>query len=77
MKSNCVCWAYALKARRAAKGKSGEVYWRMSRWGFFPHSLYGETINGRLRMVSYKPVAPKHKPLPPLIFNGRPMWGDS
>ena len=76
MRSNCILFAYLLRARRRAKGKSGDVYWRWSRWGPFCHALYGETINGRLRIVSYKPVAPKHKPVPPLMFRGASKWGD-
>lgn len=76
MRSNCILWAYAMRARRRAKGKQGDVYWRVSRWGFFPHALYGETINGRLRMVSYKPLKPRHKILPPPVFQGSSKWGD-
>ena len=76
MKTNCIVWAYLLKARRKAKGKRGAVYWRISRWGPFPHALYGETINGRFRLVSYKPIHPRHKPIPPLAFSGKSTWGD-
>ncbi len=76
MRSNCILWAYALRRRRRAKGKQGEVYWRISRWGCFPHALYGETVNGRLRLVSYKPLQPRHKILPPPVFRGASRWGD-
>lgn len=74
--TNCIVWAHALKRRRKAKGKSGDVYWRWSRWGPFCHALYGETINGRLRMVSYKPTDPKKRLIPPPIFRGASRWGD-
>ena len=76
MRSNCILWAYALRRRRRTKGKRGRIYWRMSMWGPFPHALYGETINGKLRVVSYKPINPRHKALPPPVFAGKVEWGD-
>lgn len=74
--SNCVIWAYAMWLRRRANGFKGRVYWRRSDWGWFPHCLYGETINGKLRMVSYKPMSPTMRLLPPPLFRGRVCWGD-
>lgn len=76
MRSNCIIWAFAMRRRRRAKGRAGDIYWRWSRWGPFPHALYGETINGRLRLVSYKPIAPREKLLPPPVFTGHSTWGD-
>lgn len=86
MRTNCVFWAYALRRRRRAKGKRGDVYWRGTRWRpswwpswlppTFPHALYGETINGRLRLVSYKPTHPKPRLCPPPVFTGTSRWGD-
>lgn len=72
MLTNCILWAYGAKRKRG----SGDVYWRVSRWGWFPHCLYGDTFNGRLRLVSYKPDNPRKRLLPPLLFKGRVRWGD-
>lgn len=56
---------------------------RWSDWGWFPHVLYGREVKAtpeepavRVRVVSYKPVAPKKRRLPPLRFEGRVKWGD-
>lgn len=50
---------------------------RRSRFGPFPHLLYAERRqDGRLRVVSYIPLHPKHKPIPPAVFWGQSKWGD-
>ncbi|HON29440.1 MAG TPA: hypothetical protein PLN11_00155 [Ottowia sp.] len=42
-----------------------------------PHIVYTElTRSGRVRMVSYVPVEPVRRILPPVIFRGRVRWGD-
>ena len=77
MRSNCLIWAIALHRRRGRKGREGYLVIRRSRWGPFPHVLYGERRrDGSVRLVSYKPAAPKTKPVPPLLFEGRSKWGD-
>ena len=77
MRSNCLVWAIALHRRRTRKGREGYLLLRWSRWGPFPHALYGERRrNGTVRIVSYKPTAAHAKPLPPLCFAGRSRWGD-
>ena len=76
MATNCILWAYALQRRRRAKGKVCTVYWRRSLWGFFPHCLYAELRFGRMRLVSYKPLAPKRRLVPPPVFRGTSKWGD-
>jgi hypothetical protein len=79
MRVNCVIWAYALWWRRFRKGIEGHVTTRKSRWGFFPHFCYAEyrPRTGTLRMVSYKPVAPTPRRIPPLFFEGYVAWGDN
>lgn len=42
MRSNCLIWALALHRRRVRKGHEGYLLLRRSRWGPFPHALYGE-----------------------------------
>jgi hypothetical protein len=77
MRTNCLLWAIALHRRRSAKGREGYLMLRWSRWGPFPHALYAEMrATGSVRLVSYKPTAAKHKPVPPLLFEGGSKWGD-
>jgi hypothetical protein len=82
MRTNCLLWAIALHRRRSRKGREGYLCWRWSRWALlpwlrFPHILYGEMVrSGHIRLVSYKPTAPKKKPVPPLLFTGSSKWGD-
>ncbi len=92
-RSNCLFFAVALYCcrcfgyrRRRKNGKlsakkkvlhEGYLAIRQSRWGPFPHLLYGELrISGHMRIVSYVPHNPKHKPIPPPLFAGRIKWGD-
>lgn len=50
---------------------------RWSRWGAFPHLLYAERRrNGLLRVVSYRPTAPRPRRCPPPVFKGSSRWGD-
>ncbi len=77
VRSNCVVFALTLYARRRRKGREGYLVMRRSRWGSFPHVLYAEVRNtGTLRVVSYVPKSPRHKPVPPLMFTGSSKWGD-
>jgi hypothetical protein len=76
VRSNCLFFAYELYRRRRSRGKRGLVSWRWSYWGPFPHFLYVAHSGGRWRVISYTPVNPKHKKLPPPIFRGVVRWGD-
>lgn len=77
MRSNCLFFAVALYARRRKTGREGYIVIRRSRWGPFPHVLYAERMrDGRLRLVSYKPLAGKARRFPPPLFNGASTWGD-
>lgn len=77
MRSNCLLWAVALWRRRTRRGREGYLLLRWSRWGNFPHALYGERRHdGRIRVVSYVPRTPRPKALPPPCFTGRSKWGD-
>lgn len=88
-RSNCILFTCALSWRRwrklrrdlkrNPKLKRPPAYFvvRWSHFGPFPHVLYGrETSGGRLRVVSYKPIAPSARRLPPLLFEGKVRWGD-
>ncbi len=77
MRSNCLLFACALCRRRQAKGREGYLVMRWSRWGAFPHLLYAERRrNGLLRVVSYRPTAPRPRRCPPPVFKGSSRWGD-
>lgn len=77
MRSNCLLFACALYCRRKKAGKEGYLVIRKSRWGAFPHLGYAERRkDGRLRVVSFIPLHPKHKPIPPALFKGQSKWGD-
>lgn len=75
--SNCIVFAVRLYVRRRRKGKPGYLLVRRSHWGRFPHMLYAEMRRGRLRVVSFVPLEPRHKALPPPCFGGRVRWGDA
>lgn len=55
---------------------------RKSDWGNFSHHLVGIGRPGRngqddrVRVVSYKPVSPRKRLVPPPLFEGRVKWGD-
>lgn len=77
MRSNCLAFAVALYVRRRRSGHEGYMVFRLSRWGPFCHALYAERRrDGRLRIVSYIPISPRHKPIPPALFQGQSKWGD-
>ena len=77
MRSNCIIWAWRLYWRRRAKGFEGYLMVRRSRSGPFPHFLYAEARRaGSIRMVSFKPLAPREKLVPPPVFRGTSRWGD-
>ncbi|SEL11593.1 hypothetical protein SAMN05216359_105251 [Roseateles sp. YR242] len=77
-RSNCLIWAVCLYLRRRRKGDAS-IYLsvRRSRWGRFPHFLVmRQRRDGLFRAVSYKPIHPQEKKLPPPVFRGRSRWGD-
>lgn len=77
MRSNCLIWAVCLYWRRRRQGREGYLLIRRSRSGPFPHFLYAEVRRaGSLRLVSFKPLAPQEKKLPPPLFKGAGRWGD-
>lgn len=77
MRSNCVAFALKLHARRKRAGREGYILLRWSRWGPFPHMLYGERrVDGSIRVVSYKPLGPRPRACPPPMFRGESKWGD-
>jgi len=78
MRSNCIFFALALYRRRKQKGREAYLVIRRSRWGPFFHLLYAERrASGVLRIVSFIPNSPHHKPCPPVVFTGHSHWGDS
>ena len=74
--TNCLLYAMSLWWRRMRKGQRVYFTVRKSDMGNFPHFLFGEERRGRLRIISYKPIAPRRRRLPPLFFKGRVAWGD-
>jgi hypothetical protein len=88
--SNCIIFAIGLLFRRRAsderRRKKGDpsmrrnteyLVMRKSDWGSFPHVMHGRMGNdGRIRVVSFKPVSPRKRALPPLLFEGKVVWGD-
>jgi hypothetical protein len=77
MRSNCLAWAWSLYWRRREKGREGYLLMRRSRSGPFPHFLYAEVRKtGTLRVVSFKPLNPREKKVPPPMFRGSSRWGD-
>lgn len=75
MRSNCLAFALAMYWRRARKGERGYLVIRQSKYGYFPHFLY--LTRNRRHLVSFCPVNPKKKILPPPVFRGRLTWGDN
>jgi hypothetical protein len=78
-RSNCLLWAVAFWWRRHRKGYEGHVTLRKSRWGYFPHVCYLEhrPRTGTIRLVSYKPLSPRKRLVPPPLFHGFNAWGDN
>jgi hypothetical protein len=80
--SNCIIWAFLLRRRLARKDHRIHNMKRKSNWGNFQHHLVGIGRPGpngqddRLRVVSYKPVNPRKRLVPPPLFEGRVKWGD-
>jgi hypothetical protein len=74
MRSNCLFFAIALYLRRAKRGDAGYIVMRRSRYGCFPHFLF---LHRGRRLISYCPINPKLKVLPPPLFAGRVKWGDA
>ncbi|MCZ8074033.1 MAG: hypothetical protein O9341_07850 [Paucibacter sp.] len=77
MRSNCCIWALCLYWRR--RRRRDEVYLavRKSRWGWFPHVLLlRKRRDGLFRAVSYKPLDPTPRKIPPPLFKGTSRWGD-
>lgn len=82
-RTNCVVFALLLwwrRVRHRGRYPHARRYFpiaRMSDWGYFPHVLYLErSRHGRLWQVSYKPVDPRKRPFPPLLFVGKVEFGD-
>ena len=76
-RSNCISFALALYWRRRAKGKRCYLAIRKSDLARVPHFLVFELRGTVFRVVSFKPVNPKHKSVPPPVFKGRVTWGDA
>lgn len=77
MRSNCCIWALCLYRRRRRRGDDVYLAVRKSRWGWFPHVLLlRKRRDGLLRAVSYKPLDPARRKLPPPLFKGASRWGD-
>jgi hypothetical protein len=77
MRSNCLIFAWSLYWRRRKRGAVGYVAWRPSRLGTVcGHFLYAEQRHYGWRVVSYVPRDPRHKALPPPMFDGKSKWGD-
>jgi hypothetical protein len=74
--SNCIIFAYLMSRRLQRKGYRVYRMKRKSDWGNFSHRLVGIERRGRVRIVSYKPVDPRRRRLPPPLFPGRVRWGD-
>lgn len=68
-RSNCLLFAVRLFLRRGCRGY---LLMRKSKFGNFPHFLYAE----RGHIVSFVPLNPEHKTLPPPLFRGQVRWGD-
>lgn len=75
MRSNCLIFALLLRKRRKAKGRRGYIAWRES-FTSLGHFLYVEQRHYGWRVVSYVPRDPRHKRLPPPVFDGKSKWGD-
>jgi len=77
MRSNCLVFAVALYLRRRRKGDEVYLSIRRSRYGKFPHFLLmRRRRDGLFRAVSYKPIDPSERKVPPPVFEGRSRWGD-
>lgn len=74
--SNCLIFAVRLLLRRWGKAEHPGVFTRKSHFGWFPHFVYQETRRGRVRQISYKPLRPVARALPPPCFRGSVRWGD-
>ena len=74
--TNCLFFAIALYLRRFGKTRRPAIQIRKSDAGCFPHFLYAELRRGRVRLISYKPLHPIRRALPPLVFKGSVRWGD-
>jgi hypothetical protein len=80
--SNCIIWAFLLRRRLSRKGHRIYKMKRKSDWGSFSHHLVGIGRPGRngqeerVRVVSYKPISPRKRLVPPPLFAGKAVWGD-
>lgn len=73
--TNCLFFAIALYLRRFGKTKRSYFQIRKSDAGWFFHFLYAELRRGRVRQISYKPLHPVKRWLPPPFFKGSVRWG--
>lgn len=76
-RSNCLFFGLALYLRRRSRGHECYLQWRRSRAGWFFHCLFNEyrPVSG-LRVISFKPVEPIRRRVPPIVFDGYVAWGD-
>jgi hypothetical protein len=68
--SNCLIFVLCLMWRRGLR--RGRIKWRKSHHGNFPHFMWIE----RHHIISYKPLTPEERKVPPALFEGRVRWGD-
>lgn len=77
MRSNCLIFACLLRWRRRERAYRSYFSWRKSDWGWFPHIVYTERRrSGFVHMVSFKPLSPSKRLMPPPLFRGKVVWGD-
>jgi hypothetical protein len=62
MRSNCLVFALCRWFHRG-----GYLIIRKSRYGWFPHFLWSPDLN---TFHSFKPINPRERIIPPLIFRG-------
>lgn len=84
-RSNCIVWARGAERRLLLwAAMPGREHWRVlhsrrwSDWGRFRHHLVVmvNTRTGGHHVVSYKPISPKRRAVPPPWFKGAVVWGD-
>lgn len=75
--SNCLFFAMRLYLRRRRKGKKGFLSSRLSKYYPGPHFMYIRVRpSGNHQIVGYVPKYPKHRLIPPPLFEGKVVWGD-
>lgn len=70
-RSNCLIFAYWQFRQRG-----GYVHWRQSRWGWWWHFLWSETLDGT-RIEHFVPIdGGRPRLFPPLLFKGKILTKD-